>query len=226
MPDPTDSVFSPVDHMLYVTNYWDGTATKFNPVTNSIVSTISLGQLSGSCVCPLAIAVNSVNGLIYVGGTKYGGTAPQYSVFVVNPSTGTIVSTINVYFPVGGLAFNQVNNMLYVALPQNTQLDRVSVIDTTTNTLVSNIIVDPAPFGVTVNPSNGMVYVASEHARVTAITSSNVVASSIIPPTVGSNLLGPHGIVFNICTRLDAQHSIGNIYESTSHAAYFIYLQT
>lgn len=197
MSYPFVSAFSPVDHMLYVTNYWDGTVTKVEPSSDTIVGTIPLGQVRGTCVCPSFIAVNSVNGLLYVGGMNYVGTVPQDSVFVVNPSAGSVVTTINVNFPVGGLAYNQDNNMLYASLPQNTPLDSVAVIDTSTNLVVTNIAVDPAPFGITVNPANGMTYVASEHAKVTPITSANTVASTITPPSVGPDILSPHGITYN-----------------------------
>jgi YVTN family beta-propeller protein len=194
---PFTSAFSTVDHMLYVISYWAGTIIKIDPSSDAIVDTISLGQISGTCVCPSFIAVNSVNGLLYIGGYDYSGSVPQISIFVVNPSTNSVVTKINVNFPVSGLAYNPYNNMLYASLAQNDPLDSVAVIDTSTNTVISNIGVDPAPFGVTVNPTNGMVYVASEHAAVTAITAANTVAATVVPPTVSSDILHPHPIRFN-----------------------------
>lgn len=194
---PFISTFSEFDHMLYVTNYWAGTVTKIDPSSDTIVSTISLGQISGSCVCPSFMAVNPVNGLLYVGGHNYAGPVPHISIFVVNPSTDSVVTTINVDYPVNGLAYNPYNNMLYASLSQNLPLDSVAVIDTATNTVISHMPIDPAPAGITVNPTNGMIYVASEHAAVTAITASNTVAARIVPPTVESEILHPHPIRFN-----------------------------
>ena len=114
--------------------------------------------------------------MIYVGGSKNVVSSTRDLIYVINPATHSIVTTIPVSFPVGGLAFNPFNQMLYVTQPQESVNDRVTVIDTSTNTPVSNIVVEPAPFGVTVNPSNGIVYVAGEHAAVTVITPSNTVA--------------------------------------------------
>jgi YVTN family beta-propeller protein len=185
---PFGSVFSPVDHMIYVANYFHSSISQIDPSTNTVVATISL---SSTFVGPEFIAINSINGMLYVG-------TAEGSVYVVNPSTHAIVTTIPVNFPVGGMAFNPFNGMVYVTLPQNTALDSVGVIDTSTNSLVTNIPVAPAPFGVTVNPSNGKVYVASEHAAVTVIDGpTNAVTATIIPPTVPPYMLGPHPIRFD-----------------------------
>jgi YVTN family beta-propeller protein len=189
-PFPFGSTFSPVDHMIYVTNYWNGTITQVDPSTDTVVRTIRLDQNPTILTYPTFVEANTVNGMLYVG-------TGRGIVYVVNPFTSTIVTTIAVNFPVGGMAFNPVNRMLYVTLPQNNPNDSVAVIDTSTNSLVTNIPIEPAPFGVTVNPSNGMVYVASEHAAVTVITSANTVTATITPPTVGAEILHPHGITFN-----------------------------
>jgi YVTN family beta-propeller protein len=119
---PFTSAYSSVDHMLYVINYWAGTVSKIDPSIDTIVGTISLGQISGTCVCPSFIAVNSVNGLLYVGGYDYSGTVPHISIFVVNPITSSVVTKINVNFPVNGLAYNPYNNLLYASLAQKTHL--------------------------------------------------------------------------------------------------------
>ena len=41
-PFPFGNAFSPVDHMIYFTNYWSGTFTKLDPLTDTVVGTIPL----------------------------------------------------------------------------------------------------------------------------------------------------------------------------------------
>ena len=94
--------------MIYVTNYWAGTVTKVDPLTATVVGTIPLGN-NQTFIGPMFIAVNTFNGMLYVG-------TNTNTVYVVNPFTNTIVTTIPVNFPTGGMAFNPLNQMLYVTL--------------------------------------------------------------------------------------------------------------
>lgn len=63
-PFPFGSAFSPVDHMIYVANYVNGTVTKVDPFTDTVVGTIPLGNAQ---TYPKFIAVNTFNGMLYVG---------------------------------------------------------------------------------------------------------------------------------------------------------------
>src|SRR4029079_11186518 len=96
---PFASVYSPVDHKLYVTNYWPGTLTQIDPTTDTVVATIPLGQINTvPCICPNHIVVNSFNGMIYVGGSKNVVSSTRDLIYVINPATHSIVTTIPISF--------------------------------------------------------------------------------------------------------------------------------
>jgi YVTN family beta-propeller protein len=69
---PSGIAYSPSNNNVYVANTGDGTVSVINTSTDTIVSTIELLNVvspsSSSTLRPLALAYDSANGAMYVGG--------------------------------------------------------------------------------------------------------------------------------------------------------------
>jgi YVTN family beta-propeller protein len=102
----------------------------------------------------------------------------------------TVTATITVGDTPRGIAFDSVNNRMYVA---NRSDDTVSVINTATNTVTATITVGDGPSGIEFDSANNRMYVANYNAGTVSVinTATNTVTATI---TVGS---GPNGIAFD-----------------------------
>jgi YVTN family beta-propeller protein len=164
----------------YITNYGNSTVSVIDTATNTITTTVKVGDR------PFGVAVNPA-------GTK---------LYVTNPYGSNIVSVIDVAksaviarVPVGGnsphgVAVTPDGKKVYVA---NCESNNVSVIDTTTNTVTTTVNVGSYPIGVTVTPDGTKIYVTNYNNNSVSLidTTSNKVTATI---PVGNN---PYGIATN-----------------------------
>ncbi len=129
---------------IYVSNSGNNTISVIDGTTNTVTSTIPVGNY------PLGVGVNPITHKIYVD------NAEAYTVSVIDGTTNTVTSTIPVgSYPIS-IAVNQKTNMIYVG---NFGSSNISVINGSSDTVVSTI----TPWlgyidGVAVNPSTNMVY--------------------------------------------------------------------
>ena len=154
--------------------------------------------LPGNGFDPVAVAVDSRNGYLYV--ADAGSNNPELldfsrNVTVINGATNKVIGGIGVGDSPDGLAFDGSNGYLYVA---NSGSDNVTVIDGATNKVVAWIPVGSHPggsypAGIAFDNFNGYLYVTDFSSyRVTVIDgATNKVVASI---PVGSY---PQGVAFD-----------------------------
>jgi YVTN family beta-propeller protein len=125
------------------------------------------------------------------------------TVSVIDTSTNTSVTSINVGAAPFGVAVNAAGTRVYIT---NTGANSVSVIDTSMNTVVgSPIAVGVTPMGIALNPEGTRLYVANYGDDTVSVidTSTNTRVTSII---VGS---APFGVAVNPAgTRLYVANSV------------------
>ena len=126
---------------------YPGVVLVISPLTNTIITTISVGSL------PETSAYDPYNGYVYVANSL------SNNVSVINTATQTVIATIAVGTEPVGIAYSSTNNYVYVA---NGASGTVSVINSTSNTVISTISLNSVGetlAGVVFDPSNGNIYV-------------------------------------------------------------------
>ena len=126
--------------------------TVINGRTNAIVTNIEIPPLA------YAVAVDDLNGVVYVGGSfvdTNGDT--QNQVVVINPFDNKILRTITLSNTAGngilGLAADTLDGELYVANASDNEVDVIRGFR-----VVARIATTDSPVGVTVNPLDRTVY--------------------------------------------------------------------
>lgn len=126
-------------------DYFTGNVLILDGSTNAVVKTISTG--TGSAIGPMQ--VDAAKDMIYLGGLQ--------AVYIINPATGTLVTSLPIAGQAMSAALNAPKNLLYVL----DNFDKLTVINTSTNTVVTTISVPSGtPNAVAVNPLSGNYYVA------------------------------------------------------------------
>lgn len=150
--DPTRIVInSQTNEIFVITSGPDFMSTaksiiKIDGETNEIITSRRFNvSLSGIDIDPLT---NN----IYVGVIS----GDNHSVIVFDSNLESIISTIEVDDPFGGLKLNPATNHLFLAHHDS---NTVSVIDTLTNDLVKTLEVGLAPGAIDINPISNRVYV-------------------------------------------------------------------
>jgi YVTN family beta-propeller protein len=188
---PIAAAVNPVNNKIYVLNYFANPASPSNPTgnnsfatgtmtiingnTNTVLTTINVGQL------PNAIEVNPVTNKVYIADIGSGDPANPYpqcpksgpipgcmnfgvtpgNVVVVDGATNALIgSPVQVGAEPGGFAINQVTNKVYV---YNFFSDSITAIDGSTDSLITTIPVGHMPDGIDVNPRTNTVYVANSN---------------------------------------------------------------
>ena len=143
-----------------------------NPNTNEIyVASGNSNTYYGPYVTVIDGATNNA-GTITVGGTGYAagiGLNPNTNqiyvatgfgdtVFVIDGSTNTYTTTINVGSSPYAVAVNPNTNQIYIA---NSSSNNVTVIDGATNTTTATVSVGSSPVSMAVNPNTNQIYVAN-----------------------------------------------------------------
>ena len=191
----------------YVANFGSDTVSVISVASNSVVSTIAVGDgpegvaitpdgtkayvtnlLSGT-LSVIDTASNTITSVSPLGpaprgigftpdGTKaYIATSGSDTVTVINTATNTTTSAIPVGDAPYGIAITPDGTRVYVA-----DRDNVTVINTTTNTTTSAISTGSDPIGVAITPDGTKAYVANNLANtVTAINTATNTTTSATP---------------------------------------------
>jgi len=87
-------------------------------------------------------------------------------IYVINPTTGTIVNKINVGQEVKAMVYDPENGYIYVI---DGYTNTITIINGKTNTVIGNITVGKCPSAILYEPSNGYLYVADSATNTVAV---------------------------------------------------------
>jgi len=192
----------------YVTNHVSNSVSVIDTASNTVVSTIGVGQRPlGVAITPdgsRAYVVNRVSNSVSVidttsntvvasvgvghephsvaitpdGSRAYVGNFSSNSVSVIDTASNTVVSTIGCSSP-AGIAITPDGSRAYVA---NYNPSDVSVIDTTSNAVVTTFGVGDGPQRIAITPDGSRAYVPNSYYRTTVSvidTASNTVVTTV-----------------------------------------------
>lgn len=148
------SVTSVVPGMAYISNVGSNTVSVINTASNTVVSTINVGN------SPIAVSVSPDNKRVYVANSGSG------SISVIDAVNNTLIKNIGV----GSYPY------YVIASPDGTHVyalnfndDNVSVINTTTNTVTGTFPVGDKPLTAVISPDGKLLYVANYEAKTVSI---------------------------------------------------------
>ena len=150
------SAYDPTDGYLFA-SLTDGNVSVINATTNTLLTLISLGH----DVEALDIAYNSYTRNIYVTAVGYDGQGDLGYLFVIQPSTMSVVKTVTFqseFNPVY-LTADALNGAIYVS---NFNGGNVSVVNGTTGAIMKTIHLDNVNYtgGITYDAQDNLIYVA------------------------------------------------------------------
>lgn len=158
--------------MIYVANTGDGTVSVIDPATDTVVTTVIVGNGAS------AIAVNAVTNKIYV--ANYA----DDTVSVIDGATGAVDATVAVGDGPGSIAVNAVTNKIYVA---NCNEETVTVIDGSTNAPTTIVTTGGYPYSIKVNAVTNKVYACDWWSEVViVIDGATGLLSTLIPAASGA----------------------------------------
>ena len=200
---PFGVAVNPEGTKIYVANQGSGTVSVIDTATNKVAATVPVGS------SPEGVVVSSDGKTVYVTVSNQsrcsledgcpGPLQGNSTVSVINTSTNTVISTVNVATdPSGytshGVSVNPEGTKVYVAVaklnPMTLNPSRLCVIDTATNKVAANTYVGEEPYGVAVDPTGTKVYVTNVYSNDVSVidtATNNVIAT--VP--VGR---GPYGV--------------------------------
>jgi len=173
---PQGIAVNPANGLAYVANQLSNNVTVIDPL-GQVVTVVELQpSLIPGFNSPVAIAVNSNNlsanyGKVYVVGSV------SNTVSVIDLSH-TVTNTIVVGIRPLDIAFNPINDQLYVA---NLFTNDVTVINANTENVSTTLAVGADPLGIGINLNNGDIYVAnSSDDSVSVFDSSDNLVTTIV----------------------------------------------
>ena len=202
-PSPQYIAYDSGKGELFVSNLYGNCLTVISDATNSVVTTIDLGNDSlndGIGGYPVNMAYDSAKGEIFVveqGASTINGSysASAGFVSVVSDTTNSVVATIQLGDFPSAIAYDSAKGEVFVANDGKNQSDTsatntaagiVSVISDTTNSVVATITVGPFPDGVAYDPGKAEVFVASDgstsvNGTVSVISDANDAVVATVP---------------------------------------------
>jgi YVTN family beta-propeller protein len=168
---PYGVAVTPDGKRVYVTDYNDSTVTVINAVTNSVISTMTVGPPFTSPAAG-AVAVSPDGSKVYVTNET------SDTVAVINTTTNTVTATIPVSDSIS-VAVSPDGSKLYIPNRGN----HTAVVDAATNQVITSTdFIGGGQFGVSVTPSGRKVYVANYAAdTVTVIDGTTYAILGTIP---------------------------------------------
>lgn len=179
---------STVGPRVYVSNDGDGTVSVIDSGTNTLITTIPVGQF------PRGVVVSPEGTRLYVSNFTDCCSVNPGTVSVIDTATYAVIATIPVGNNPTGIAITPDGSHVYVSNYGFSAGDgTVSVIDTATNTVTTNITVSPGPWNMAMSGDGTRLYVSSTGSNAIAVidTATNTVVSTITVPN------HPAGMVLN-----------------------------
>lgn len=151
---PEQPVFNPNNSRLYVPCSSGGTVAVINTITNTVVSTITIGTGGILGDSPRFAVYSDNQDTVYVACNGTG------NVVTINPNTNLTGTTLSTGLGSGGantLSLDINSNRLYVS---NLSYDTITVFDITNNTITNTISIGDGPRGITYDTIYDRMYVA------------------------------------------------------------------
>ncbi|MCI4342204.1 MAG: YncE family protein [Thermoplasmata archaeon] len=142
---PVSAAFDSTTGYVYVVNDQSVNISVINPISNRVVTSLSLPSSSA-----YALTVDTTNGMLYVGTSS--------DVLAIDPTGGSVHATIPVGNYVTGLAFDPSSGDVYVAVDT---LNQIAIIDAGTNAVIKTLAAAGYPVSVCYDSLNGYVYVGN-----------------------------------------------------------------
>ncbi len=160
-----------VGYFAYVANVGSDNVSVINTATNTVVTTIPVGN------SPLGVSSSKNGKRVYVTNSGSG------TVSVINTYTNAVISTIGVDPKPYGICINNNGSRVYVA--HSTFNGSVSVINTTNNSVATIGGIGDSPVGICVSNNSSRVYVAnySSHSISVINAITNLVTTTIPLPS-------------------------------------------
>jgi YVTN family beta-propeller protein len=159
LPDTgVSAAFNAVDGLVYVAIADSNLVAVVNPATATVVSRIPV------CTTPFALGLNPVTQKVYVVCGLFGTPG---EVSVIDASTQTVVTTIPVYYYVGGITVDALHNRVYVGV---SNLSYALLIDGATDTWQTVLLTGNPSFfdevlGLSYDAGNGKLFTANYSSR-------------------------------------------------------------
>jgi YVTN family beta-propeller protein len=166
------------------------------PEDAAVVTTLTL-EPDGSQ--PVALAVNSTTGRIYVA------NAESDNVSVVDGTSSTIIATIPVGRAPRGVAVDPRANRVYVA---NSGSNEVTVVDGQTDEVVATLPVGKEPWDVAADPNTGRVFVSNHRSGTVSVIDGR------------HNLVIGTVFVWDLPTGVTVNPDTGRVYVVSSGSSY------
>ena len=175
-PSPQYVAYDSAKGELFVSNLYGNCITVISDATNTVVTTIDLGNDSTeqrtSAGYPVELAYDSPRARYSWssrGDTTISGSydASAGFVSVISDTTNTVVATIPLGDFPSAIAYDPAKGEMFVAedgaIPSsvsasNTAHGQISVISDTTNAVIANVTVGPFPDGIAYDPAKGEMY--------------------------------------------------------------------
>lgn len=169
----------------YVSNYNSSSVSVIAGTTNKVVSNITVG------LDPIGAVFDSLNGYIYVTKGNSFNVSSQTSPYcgslsVINSSTNSVVSTVNLGSDPIGSTFDSENGYIYVSISDTGE---ICIINGSTNCVISDIQVGVNSYGVAFDSSNGYPYVTNFGSGSVSIIYIESPFKSPGPPDLGTYAL-------------------------------------
>jgi YVTN family beta-propeller protein len=129
-------------------------------INNTLVS--GYGVVYDPNIWPVGILYDPYNGLVYVADNG------NNQITVINPTTMSVVDTIDVSGGPIRMALDPTNQLIYVTLSSSNQ---VAVLNQSTNAIVDYIPVGPSPLGIIY--AEGLIYVANSGETTISVINPN-----------------------------------------------------
>ncbi len=177
--EPSSILYTPANGDLYLGNQSGDNLRLFNPTTDKTGRSIALPNL------PMMLAYDSTAKRIFVG--------IDGNVSVVSVASNKTIATFPVLRNPDGLAFDPVNNDLYVS---DYVWNNVSVVKASTYRVVANALLGSSPYNMAFDPVNGDLYVTD------LLSSQLIVVNGTTNQVVGFVALDttPYGIAYDPVT--------------------------
>ncbi len=195
-----DMTYDQSNHNMYVVGYNNSNGIINSKIfavspSNKVIKTIGLPSGAAS----IMIAYDPFNKDVYVPSSGFD-TNPSY-IYVIDPSSNSIVSTINIgpnTDPCCGIAFNPMNNAMYITDDNQ----NVWVINSTTNSIINKIQIpssefSPQPAGIAYSPITHEMYVANQGNGVVSVISGLKVVQNITLVECGCSASGLYQVTYD-----------------------------
>jgi len=160
--NPSSLLYDPNNNLVYYVDSYHGIVGIINPKTNKIIGNVSTGIIYNGLYFEDSITLDTKNNLIYVVGDSKNVICSQNSVCynkglisVINASSNTLITQINLGISPGQILYDSLNNFVYYA---STYEGKVYVFNASSYKVIGQIYVGKPVEGLILDIQNGYVY--------------------------------------------------------------------